>query len=298
MQDEMDCYFAVADWHALTTNYDNPENIKENTRQLVIDWLSVGIDPSKSTMLVQSHNLAHAELYLLLGMMTPVAWLERNPSYKDIQQELANKELANYGFLGYPVLMTADIILYNANCVPVGVDQVPHVEIAREMVRRFHHLYNVEIFTEPQPILTKVSKLPGLDGRKMSKSYGNSIALSEPTADVDKKLRTMVTDTNRVRKTDVGNPAICPAFEYHKVFSTEAERAEITQGCTTATMGCIDCKKILINHVQALLEPIREKRAQYEREITDVAEFLSDSQARANAVAEETMAKVRAALKV
>jgi tryptophanyl-tRNA synthetase len=298
MQDEMDCYFGVADWHALTTNYDNPENIKENTRQLIIDWLSVGIDPNKSTLLVQSHNLGHAELYLLLGMLTPVAWLERNPSYKEIQQELSNKELANYGFLGYPVLMTADIIIYNANYVPVGVDQVPHVEIAREIVRRFHHLYNTEIFVEPQPMLTKVSKLPGLDGRKMSKSYGNSIALAEPAADVEKKLRTMVTDPARVRKTDIGNPELCPVFDYHKVFSTEDERAELSKGCTSAGIGCIDCKKVLINHVQALLEPIRERRAKYEKEVTDVAEYLQDSQKRANAVAEEIMAKVRAALMV
>lgn len=298
MQDEMNCYFGVADWHALTTNYDQPENIKENTRQLIIDWLAVGLDPDKSTMMVQSHNLAHAELYLLLGMVTPVSWLERTPSYKEIQTELSHKDLANYGFLGYPVLMTADIIVYSANFVPVGVDQVPHVELAREIVRRFHALYGAQVFVEPQAMLTKVPKLPGLDGRKMSKSYNNSITLGEDAQSVEKKLRTMVTDTNRVRKTDPGNPEICPVFDYHKVFSTADERSEITKGCTCASIGCIDCKKILIKHIQDFLDPIRERRKKYEAEITDVREYLADSQKKANAVAEETVAKVRNILKI
>ncbi len=298
MQETMDCFFAVADWHALTTNYDNPENIKENTRQLIIDWLSVGLDPKKSTMLIQSHNKAHAELFLLLGMITPVSWLERTPSYKEIQNELSNKDLANYGFLGYPVLMTSDIVLYDSNYVPVGLDQVPHVELSREIVRRFHALYNKEVFVEPQPMLTKVSKLPGLDGRKMSKSYNNSITLGEDAASVELKLKRMVTDTNRVKRSDPGNPDLCPAFDYHKVFSTEEERAEIRKGCTGAAMGCIDCKMILIKHVQALLEPIREKRKRYEAEITDVAEFLLDSQVKANTVAEQTVSRVRRALQI
>lgn len=298
LQDTMDCYFAVADWHALTTNYENPENIKENTRQLIIDWLSVGIDPAKSTMLIQSHNLAHAELYLLLGMITPVSWLERNPSYKDIQNELKDRELANYGFLGYPVLMTSDIVLYQSDLVPVGVDQVAHVEIAREMVRRFQHLYKAKVFVEPQPMLTEVPKLPGLDGRKMSKSYNNSIALGEDAKSVDTKIKRMVTDPDRIKRTDPGNPDVCPVYEYHKLFSTEQEREEIQHGCTTASIGCIDCKKILLNHIQSILEPIREKRMYYEKEITDVAEFLSDSQKRANEVAFNTVAKVRDAIKI
>ena len=298
MQDELDCIHAVADWHALTTNYDNPENIKENTRQLIIDWLSVGLDPKKSTMMVQSHNLYHAELYLLLGMITPVSWLERNPSYKDIQNEMQDKELANYGFLGYPVLMAADIVVYRSHYVPVGADQVPHVEIAREIVRRFHHIYNTDVFVEPQAMLTKVSKLPGLDGRKMSKSYNNSIMLSEAPESVDKKIRTMVTDTNRVKRSDPGNPELCPAFDYHKVFSTDEERAQITVGCTGGTIGCIDCKKILIAHMQALLDPIRERRQVYEKEITDVREFLADSQKRANEIAGTTLEKIRQALKI
>jgi tryptophanyl-tRNA synthetase len=296
MQDTMECFFAVADWHALTTNYDKPDNIKENTRQLIIDWLSVGIDPNKSTIFVQSHNLAHAVLYLLLGMITPVSWLERTPSYKEIKGELVSKDLANYGFLGYPVLMASDIVLYNSDYVPVGLDQAPHVELAREIVRRFHALYNKKIFVEPQPMLTKLSKLPGLDRRKMSKSYNNSITLGEDGSSVEIKLKQMITDTNRMRRSDPGNPDVCPVFDYHKVFSTEEDRAEICAGCTTAAIGCIDCKKILIKYVLSLLEPIREKRKRYETEIKDVAEFLFDSQAKANSVAEQTIARIKDAL--
>ncbi len=298
MQDTMDCFFGVADWHALTTNFEDPANIKENTRQLVIDMLSVGVDMNKATMLIQSHNLAHAELYLLLGMITPVSWLERTPSYKELQSELTGKDLSNYGFLGYPVLMTADIILYDADLVPVGVDQVPHVELSREIVRRFHALYNAEVFVEPQPMLTKVPKLLGLDGRKMSKSYNNSIYLSEDPAEVDKKIRRMVTDTNRVKRTDPGNPDVCPVYDYHKVFSTDAEKSEIWEGCTSAGMGCIDCKKILIKHIQDFLEPIREKRLYYENVIKDTGEFLADSQKKANAVADATVERVRNVLKL
>jgi len=298
LQDKYDCYYFVADWHALTTNYENPEDIIENRKQLVLDWLSVGLDPEKCTMFVQSHNVHHAELMLLLSMITPVSWLERCPTYKEIRQEQTNKDLSNLGFLSYPVIMTADIILHHASYVPVGEDQLPHIEISREIVRRFHHLYNCDIFKEPKGLLTEVPRLPGLDGRKMSKSYGNAIMLSEDLKEVETKLKRMKTDTNRQRLTDPGDPALCPVFDYHKVFSTEEERAEITEGCTKASMGCMDCKKILMKHMFALLEPIQEKRNKFESEITDIDEFLKPMQEKAVAQAGEMMEKVRKALKI
>lgn len=298
LQDEYECFFAVADWHALTTTYENPENIKEMRKQMILNWLSVGLNPEKCTIFIQSHNLYTSELYLLLGMLTPVSWLERCPTYKEMIQALSGKEISNYGFLGYPVLMTADIIMYLTNFVPVGIDQIPHIELAREIVRRFSNLYGENIFIEPEAILTKVPKLSGLDGRKMSKSYNNSIMLSEDFSIVEKKLRTMVTDTNRVRKTDAGNPKICPVFEYHKVFSTDEERNNITNGCCNALIGCIDCKKILIKHMEEFLAPIHEKRACFEKEIKDIDEFLSPFQEKANNLAASVMERVRKVVKI
>lgn len=299
LQEEYDCYYFVADWHALTTNYENPEDIKGMRKDLVLDWLSVGLDPNKSKIFIQSHNIYHAELYLLLSMLTPVSWLERCPTYKEIKQEMeGQKDLGMLGFLGYPVLQTADITLYGADFVPVGVDQMPHIEISREIVRRFHHLYDCDVLVEPKGLLTEIPKVPGLDGRKMSKSYGNSIGLSEDLKDVEDKLKKMKTDTNRMRLTDPGDPALCPVFDYHKVFSTEEERAEITVQCKKAGMGCMDCKKILMKHIFAFLEPIHDKRRKYEAEISDVDEFLADSQKQANETAAEMMEKVRAAFKI
>lgn len=297
MQDEYDCFYAVADWHALTTNFEDPENIKEMRRRMILNWLAVGLDPEKCTVFVQSHNLYTAELYLLLGMITPVSWLERCPTYKEMIQALSNKDIANYGFLGYPVLMTGDIIMYDANYVPVGVDQVPHVEMAREIARRFNHLYG-KVFIEPEAMLTDVPKLPGLDGRKMSKSYGNSIILSEDFAVTEKKVKTMVTDPRRQRKTDPGDPAVCPVFDYHKVFSTSEERNFIVKGCKSASIGCIDCKKILIKHLEALLIPIQERLNAFDKEIKDIDEFLAPYQERANETAAVMMKKVRAAIKL
>lgn len=297
MQDEYDCFFSVADWHALTTNFDNPENIKELRRRMIINWMAVGLNPEKCTIFVQSHNLYTAELYLLLGMITPVSWLERCPTYKEMIQALSSKDISNYGFLGYPVLMTADIIMYNANYVPVGVDQIPHVELAREIGRRFNHLYG-KIFIDPEAMLTKVPKLLGLDGRKMSKSYGNSILLSDDFSVTDKKIKTMVTDVKRQRKTDPGDPDVCPVFDYHKVFSTESERNEITKGCRSAAIGCIDCKKILIKHMEEFLTPIHAKLDKYDKEIKDIDEFLAPHQAKANKEAGEMMEKVRKAIKI
>ena len=297
MQNEYECFFAVADWHALTTNYDNPENIKEMRRQMALTWLAAGLDVEKAPIFIQSHNLYTAELYLLLGMVTPVAWLERCPSYKDMINALNHKDLSNYGFLGYPVLMTADIIMYLANLVPVGVDQVPHVELAREIVRRFNNFYG-EIFVEPEAMLTNVPKLPGLDGRKMSKSLNNTILLTESSDAVDKKIRTMITDTKRQRKTDAGDPNVCPVFDYHKVFSSDEERAKVVEGCTKATIGCIECKKILISNVENFICPIRDKKKKLDNEIKNIDEFLAPSQKKANEIAANLMEKVRTAIKI
>ena len=298
LQEQYECFFAVADWHALTTTYDNPENIKEMRRQMVLNWLSVGLNPEKCTIFTQSHNLYTSELYLLLGMITPVSWLERCPTYKEMIQALSGKEITNYGFLGYPVLMTADIVMYLTHYVPVGVDQIPHIEMAREIVRRFSNLYGENIFIEPEAMLTKVPKLSGLDGRKMSKSYNNSIMLAEDFTSVEKKLKTMITDPQRQRRTDPGNPDVCSAFEYHKVFSTDEERAYIIDGCKCASIGCVECKKILIKHVEEFLAPIHEKRNKLESEIKDIDEFLAPSQKKANEEAAVVMERVRAAVKI
>lgn len=298
LQDKYDCFYFIADWHALTTNYENPEDIIALRKEMILDWLSVGIDIKKSTLFVQSKNIYHAELFLLLSMITPVSWLERCPTYKEIRNEIKDKDLSNLGFLSYPVLQTADIIIYNAKYVPVGVDQLPHLEISREIVRRFHYLYNSDLFVEPEGLLTNVPKLLGTDGRKMSKSYGNAIMLSEDPKSVEKKIKTMMTDTNRKLRSDPGNPEVCPVFDYHKVFSDEEERSFVTDGCKNATIGCIDCKKVLIKNILSFLEPIQAKRAEYEKIIDDLDEFLSKTQQKANDVAAVTVKKVREVLRI
>ncbi|MBZ4671980.1 MAG: trpS [Deferribacteraceae bacterium] len=298
LQDKYECFYFIADWHALTTNYENPEDIVSLRKEMLLDWLSVGIDVNKSTLFVQSKNIYHAELFLLLSMITPVSWLERCPTYKEIRDEVKDKDLSNLGFLSYPVLQTADIIIYNAKYVPVGVDQLPHLEISREIVRRFHFLYKSELFVEPEGLLTKVPKLLGTDGRKMSKSYGNAIMLSEDFKSIEKKIKTMMTDTNRKLRTDPGNPDICPVFDYHKVFSNEEEKSYVTEGCKNAGIGCIDCKKILIKNLFTFLEPIQNKRKEFENIIDDVDDFLSKSQQKANEVAKDTVEKVRKILRI
>lgn len=298
LQDEYECFYFIADWHALTTNYENPEDIVALRKDMILDWLSVGIDINKSTLFVQSRNIAHSELFLFLSMITPVSWLERCPTYKEIRQEVKDKDLSNLGFLSYPVLQTADIIIYNAKYVPVGVDQLPHLEISREIVRRFHYLYNSELFVEPEGLLTEVPRLLGTDGRKMSKSYGNAILLSEDFSSVEKKIKVMKTDTNRKLRTDKGNPDICPVFDYHKVFSSDDEKSHIIDGCKNAGIGCIDCKKILIKNMLEFLEPIHKRRGDFEKSIDDVDEFLRKSQAYANAEAELTVEKVRKILRI
>lgn len=295
LQDNYDCYYFVADWHSLTTGYADTSAIKDSTKDLLVNFLAAGLDPEKCTIFIQSRILEHAELHLLLSMITPLGWLERVPTYKEKQQELKDRDLATYGFLGYPVLQTADIIIYRAKYVPVGIDQVPHLEISREIARRFNNLYK-EIFPEPEALLTEFPKVVGTDGRKMSKSYDNAIYLSDSPKEVEQKIRTMVTDPARVKKTDRGNPELSPVYQLHKIFSAKEEQDEIVKGCVTAGIGCIDCKKILIKNVFKVMEPIWEKR----NELTNDPDILHDvvrtGNEKAKNISEETMRLAREAM--
>jgi tryptophanyl-tRNA synthetase len=295
LQEQYECYFFVADWHALTTEYEQPGPLGEYIHEMVIDWLAVGLDPERSTIFVQSGIPEHPELYLIFGMFTPVPWLERNPTYKDQIQELSHKELATYGFLGYPVLQAADILMYKAHGVPVGVDQVPHVEMTREIARRFNHFYR-PIFPEPEALLTEVPKLTGTDGRKMSKSYDNCIYLSDPPEVMAKKVRQMVTDTQRPYKKDPGEPDRCLAFPFHRLNLPAARLAEIASACRSAEIGCVECKRELAEALLANMAPIYERRQQYERQPDLVREILLAGNDRARQTARRTLAEVRTAL--
>ncbi|MGO9378811.1 MAG: tryptophan--tRNA ligase [Dissulfurispiraceae bacterium] len=292
LQDRYDCFYFVADWHALTTGYANPAAIKESTTDLLINFIAAGLDPDKSTIFIQSMVPQHAELHLLLSMITPLGWLERVPTYKEKQSELKERDLSTYGFLGYPVLQTADIIIYQAKHVPVGVDQMPHLEISREITRRFNLLYR-DIFPEPEGLLTEFPKVPGLDGRKMSKSYDNAIYLSDTPEIVDQKIKTMMTDPARKRKTDVGDPELSPVFHLHKIFSSHEEIEYCAHGCRTAEIGCIQCKKILIKNVFAYLEPIWKRRAELMDDPDDIYNIAKKGSEKAAVVAEATMKIVR-----
>jgi tryptophanyl-tRNA synthetase len=295
LQDQYDCFYFVADWHSLTTGYADTSGIKESTKDLLINFLAAGLDPEKCTIFIQSRILEHAELHLLLSMITPLGWLERVPTYKEKQQELKEKDLATYGFLGYPLLQTADIIIYRAKYVPVGIDQVPHLEISREIARRFNNIYK-EIFPEPEALLTEFPKVVGVDGRKMSKSYDNAIYLSDEPKTVEQKIRTMVTDPARVKKTDKGDPELSPVYQLHKIFSSKEEQEEVAGGCRTAGIGCIDCKKILIKNVFKVMEPIWTKRNEL-RNSPDLLNDVADrGTAKAKKVTEETMLLVREAM--
>ncbi|MHC1726843.1 MAG: tryptophan--tRNA ligase [Syntrophobacteraceae bacterium] len=296
LQNQYDCFFFVADWHALTTDYATPEGIRENTSEMVLDWLSAGLDPELCTMFIQSDIKEHAELFLLLSMITPLPWCERNPTYKEQQTQLDQKDLATYGFLGYPVLQAADIIIYRANGVPVGKDQLPHIELTREIARRFNFMYKCEIFPIPDGLLTEVPVLPGLDGRKMSKSYGNCIFITDSEQSITEKISKMMTDPQRIRRNDPGNPEVSPVFAYHKLYTAPSEVAEIAEGCRTATIGCVDCKKRLIRNVVAKLAPIREKRLQLESRMDHVKDVITDGNARARKEAVATMELVRPAI--
>ena len=365
MQHELECFFFVADWHALTTEYENPQRIEQASWDMLIDWLAAGVNPGSSTLFIQSRVPEHAELHLLLSMMTPLGWLERVPTYKDQQEKLKEKDLATYGFLGYPLLQSADILMYRAGQVPVGADQVAHVEITREIARRFNHLYGREpgfeeavdaairkmgkkqskvyldnrrkyqeqgdeqaleraralvmdqqnitlgdrerllgdlegggkvILPEPQAMLTPASKMPGLDGQKMSKSYGNTISLREEPDEVDQKIRRMPTDPARVRRSDPGTPEKCPVWEFHKVYSDDATCAWVREGCTSAAIGCLDCKKPVIDAVQAELEPIRRRAEEHMRNPDLVRTIVAEGCEEAREAARATLGEVRAAM--
>ncbi len=297
LQKEYECFFFAADWHSLTTEYDNTAMIRESIHDMVLDWLAFGIDPDKSVIFRQSFVPQHAELNLVLGMITPVSWLERNPTYKEMRENLAAKDLSTFGFLGYPVLMAADIILYKATRVPVGQDQLPHLEITREIARRFNYLYG-EVFPEPEALLTETPKLLGLDGRKMSKSYGNAIFLSESDDETRKKVLSMVTDTNRVRRSDPGEPDRCVAFSLNRHYLSEEQKAEIYPACRGAQIGCVECKKIQAEALISALAPFREKRMELAARPEVVEEVLAAGSRRAAEEADRTMDEVRGALKI
>ncbi len=292
LQYEYQCFFFIADWHALTTEYKDPKGIQAHILEMVIDWISVGLDPEICTFFLQSAVKEHAELHLILSMITPLAWLERNPTYKEQQQELESKDIATYGFLGYPVLQAADILMYQAHAVPVGIDQAPHVEMTREIARRFNFLYG-EFFPVPELLLTEVPKLLGIDGRKMSKSYNNSVFLSDSLEEVRRKLSQMVTDPQRARRNDPGDPEVCVLFPFHKIYSPPETIAEINRECRKAGIGCVDCKKRLIDRVTLALEPVRAKREYLSRNLDEVRQILEDGNRKSRAFAERTLAGVR-----
>jgi tryptophanyl-tRNA synthetase len=336
LQDQYDCFFFIADWHALTTDYADTRSVKQNSLEVMIDYLAAGLDPARSTLFIQSHVLQHAELHLLFSMITPLGWLERVPSYKEQRENLKDRDLGTYGFLGYPLLQSADILLYSPSpdlpeserklFVPVGDDQVPHVELTREVARRFNQFYprgrylidyseplrpdspysfptkerphpkgGMFVFPEPQPLLTPSPKLPGTDGRKMSKSYGNTILLSEPEGSLRQKLKTMVTDPARIRRTDPGNPDVCPVGDLHKIFSTAETMAKVNEGCRTAGIGCIECKTWASDSLWCVLGPMQERRQKYEANPKLAWDILEQGSTKARAVAEATMAEARAA---
>ncbi|GAB4535861.1 MAG: tryptophan--tRNA ligase [Thermodesulfovibrionia bacterium] len=288
LQDEYECFYFIADWHALTTQYADTSRIKEYVEDILINWLSAGLDPQKSTIFIQSHVPQHAELHILLSMLTPLGWLERVPSYKEKQSELKDKDLNTYGFLGYPLLQSADILIYKANYVPVGIDQVSHLELTREVCRRFNNFYG-KVFPEPEALLTEFPKVPGLDGRKMSKSYNNCIYLSDTPGKVEQKIRTMPTDPQRIRRTDPGDPEKCPVFQLHRIFSLKEEQNGVASGCRTAGIGCIDCKKVLIRNIFKLLEPIWKRREGLMSKPEVLREIVSSGCEKAKRVASETM---------
>jgi tryptophanyl-tRNA synthetase len=365
LQEEYECLFFAADWHALTTHYDAPETIAETVWDMFIDWLAAGLDPSRATLFIQSRVPEHAELTLLLGMIAPVGWLERVPTYKEVQQQLADRDLSNYGFLGYPVMQSADILIYRANMVPVGEDQVSHIELTRELARRFNHIYGREpgfeekakaairklgakkakryndartafqekgdtealeagralvddaqnlslgdrerlfgylegarrvILPEPQPLLTETPRVPGLDGQKMSKSAGNAIMLRDDPVEITKKIRTMQTDPARIRRTDPGNPEHCPVWPLHKIYSDAETREWVVKGCTTAGIGCLECKQPVIEAIIRETQPIQERAQKYLDDPTLVRNIVADGCERARKLAEETMRDVREAM--
>lgn len=297
LQEEYECFYFIADWHALTTAYEETEELKANIYSMLVDWLSAGLDPELSTIFIQSHIKEHAELYLLFSMFTPLSWLERVPTYKDQLQQLGQegKDVSTYGFLGYPLLQAADILIYKADAVPVGEDQLPHLEFCREVARRFNYLYKTQLFPEPQALLSRVPLLPGIDGRKMSKSYRNDIPLSATPEEVRERVRLMVTDPARIHKTDPGHPEVCVVHTYHEIFNPE-ELEETRKSCRAGAIGCVPCKARLAEKINAYLEPVRERRERFLHNPGILEDIIARGSARARVTAQQTMDEVRAAM--
>lgn len=296
LEEDYDCFYFVADWHALTSEYERPRIISESTYEIVLDWISVGLDPSRCTFFVQSEIKEHAELHLILSMITPLSWLERNPTYKEQLAQLTQKDIYTYGFLGYPVLQAADILMYKASGVPVGEDQAPHLELTREIARRFNYLYAREVFLAPETLLAPTSKLLGLDRRKMSKSYNNAIFLTDTDTEIDRKVSEMITDPQRMRKKDPGNPDICNVFSFHEIYSDPAAVQSVEAGCKSAGIGCVQCKRLMAEGLKKGLGPIRERRQALEADPQKVRDIVREGNERAKAEAGLTMEEVREAV--
>ena len=295
LQDRYRCYFFAADWHALTSDYADPSQVTSNTVEMVIDWIAAGLDPETSVIFVQSMVPDHAELHLLLSMLTPLGWLERVPTYKEQMQQIENKDLSTYGFLGYPLLQTADILIYRAKYVPVGEDQVPHLEFSREIARRFNHFYS-EVFPEPKALFTPTPKVPGIDGRKMSKSYGNAINLSDPPEVIREKCKQMFTDPQRLMRKDPGRPEVCNLYEFHKLMSPPDIQERVYHQCRAAEIGCVDDKKLLAQIIIDYLEPMRQRREELVRDRGTVLDILEEGSRKARERTAETMERVRSAM--
>lgn len=292
LQNVHECFFMVADLHALMGEYENPGNIQKNSLDMVVDWLASGVDPKKSVIFIQSQIPEHTELAILLGMLTPLGWLERNPTYKEQLREVEGRDLTTYGFLGYPVLQAADILLYKSTKVPVGEDQLAHLELTREITRRFNFLYKKNVFPEPESILTEQPRILGIDRRKMSKSYGNSINLSDTEEVIRKKAQSMITDPARIKVTDPGHPDVCNVYSYYKIFSGESKVKEVHDWCTSAKKGCTDCKKIMVEDLLLRMKPIQKRREEILKDPAMLQKILKEGQARASEVAKKTLAEV------
>jgi tryptophanyl-tRNA synthetase len=297
LQDDYECFYFIADWHALTSEYERTEIIKESTRDIIIDWISVGLDPNRSVFFIQSSLKEHAELHLIFSMVTPLSWLERNPTYKEQLKEMAQKNLYTYGFLGYPVLQAADILMYKANGVPVGEDQSPHVELTREIARRFNHFYG-EVFPLPEVLLTPEAKILGIDRRKMSKGYDNAIFISDPKEVIEKRVSEMITDPQRARRSDPGRPDYCNVFSFHELYTDTEKVREIDTACRNATIGCVECKQIMAASLNAALEPVREKRRELEASPQVIDIIMEEGNRKARKIARGTMEEVREAVKI
>jgi len=297
LQDDYECFYFIADWHALTSEYEHTEIIRESTRDIIIDWISVGLDPKRSVFFIQSSIKEHAELYLMFSMVTPLSWLERNPTYKEQLTEMAQKNLYTYGFLGYPVLQAADILMYKANGVPVGEDQSPHVELTREIARRFNHSYG-NVFPLPDVLLTPEAKILGIDRRKMSKGYDNAIFISDPKEVIEKRVSDMITDPQRARRSDPGRPDYCNVFTFHELYTDKEKVQEIDTACRKATIGCVECKQTMAASLNAALEPVRERRRELEASPETIDAIMEAGNRKARKIARGTMEEVREVVKI